>query len=183
MDIAATVLELAGIQHPSAAISGKGKFRGRDVVPMKGVSWRGMLEHGDICHNVDEPLGWEVGLVPSLTSPWPLVPERLWLTTHWWMQLHGRAGMRIGDWKITFVPPPFGPGEWQLYNLKSDPGEVFDLRMKEPEKFQKLAMAWDQYLEANGVVWGAPMPSITIDNRAQEDIMDSATAWMKPDEP
>ena len=150
MDIAATVLDLAGIDHPAA--NGGGDFRGRQVAPIKGKSWRGLFEKGEQCHDETEHLGWE---------------------------LHGRAGMRIGDWKITFVPPPFGPGEWQLYNLQSDPGEVFDLKQKEPEKYRELANAWDTYLETNGVVWGAPMPTIGMTEASDTDVIESATAWMK----
>lgn len=86
--------------------------------------------------------------------------------------------MRIGDWKITFVPPPFGPGQWQLYNLQNDPGEVFDLKDKEPAKYQELSRAWDNYLELNGVVWGAPMPQETIDGDGLGDVINDATKWM-----
>lgn len=95
-------------------------------------------------------------------------------------QLHGRAGMRIGDWKITFVPPPFGPGQWQLFNIKDDPGEVFDAKNNEPGKYKELCGAWDKYLEANGVVWGAPMPLETIDGDGLADIIDNSTGWMQP---
>lgn len=95
------------------------------------------------------------------------------------MELHGRAGMRIGNWKIIFIPPPFGPGQWQLYNIHEDPGEVFDLRDKEPQKYNELCAAWDQYLEANGVVWGAPMPSETIDGDGLSDVINDGAGWMK----
>lgn len=60
MDIAATVLDLAGIAHPVKAGAGNGTFRGREVVGMKGKSWRPMFENGTVCHSDDEPLGWEV---------------------------------------------------------------------------------------------------------------------------
>ena len=95
-------------------------------------------------------------------------------------QLHGRAGMRIGHWKITFVPPPFGPGEWQLYNLQTDAGEVFDLKYQEPAKFRELSAAWDKYMEMNGVVWGAPLPMETIDGDGVDDVTNDGTGWMKP---
>lgn len=60
MDIAATVLDLAGVQHPVNGEADKGAFRGREVVGMKGKTWRGMFENGEVCHGDDEPLGWEV---------------------------------------------------------------------------------------------------------------------------
>lgn len=58
--------------------------------------------------------------------------------------MHGRAGLRLGQWKITFVPPPAGPGEWELFDLATDPGETRDLRDQEPDKFKQLAAEWDK---------------------------------------
>ena len=52
--------------------------------------------------------------------------------------------MRIDHWKLTFVPPPFGPGEWQLYDLSKDTGEIYDLKAHEPERFKQLCEAWQR---------------------------------------
>jgi hypothetical protein len=38
MDICPTILDLAGIKHP-AANGDSGRFRDRDVAPMRGKSW------------------------------------------------------------------------------------------------------------------------------------------------
>ena len=37
---------------------------------------------------------------------------------------YGRA-----EWKLLWLCPPSGPGEWQLYDLKADPGETNECRM------------------------------------------------------
>ena len=40
---------------------------------------------------------------------------------------------RLGDWKILRLPEPYGNGDWQLYDLGSDPGETTDLADRHPE--------------------------------------------------
>ena len=56
------------------------------------------------------------------------------------------------DYKAVRVPPPFGPGEWQLFNLSKDPGETDDLSKKNPEIMKELKTAWNQYADDVGVV-------------------------------
>ena len=60
MDIMPTLLDLAGVAHPVRMGQPSGKFRDREVVGMKGKSWRGMFEKGERCHDETEELGWEV---------------------------------------------------------------------------------------------------------------------------
>ena len=53
-DIAPTILELAGVQHPST-------FKGRDIVPMQGKSWVDMLAgKTQSPRTSDDWLGWEL---------------------------------------------------------------------------------------------------------------------------
>ena len=42
-------------------------------------------------------------------------------------ELFGQKAYFDGDWKILFMPKPFGTGDWELFNLKNDPGELNDL--------------------------------------------------------
>jgi arylsulfatase A-like enzyme len=54
MDIAPTLLELAGVQHPTA-------YKGRAVAPMQGKSWAGMLTGNTASPRRQEDwLGWEI---------------------------------------------------------------------------------------------------------------------------
>ena len=124
-DIAPTVLELAGIQQPAA-------YKGRDIEPMQGKSWVGMIE-GDTesPRTADDWLGWE---------------------------LFGNRAIRQGDWKITWLYEPFGSEDWQLFNLATDPGEQQDLSSELPEKRQELIALWDEYVETNGVIIGDRSP-------------------------
>ena len=125
MDIVPTLLELAGVQHPST-------YKGREVTPMQGKSWVGMLEgRTQSPRTSDDWLGWE---------------------------LFGNRAIRQGDWKISWLYQPLGTGGWQLFNLAQDPGEENDLSAEFPEKETELIALWDQYVATNGVVIGDRSP-------------------------
>ena len=68
------------------------------------------------------------------------------------VHLFGNRGLRKGNWKISNLGPPQGTGEWQLFDLSTDPGEVNDLSADRPDKLQELLAAYDEYLAANGVI-------------------------------
>ncbi len=59
---------------------------------------------------------------------------------------------RRGHWKALRLPPPYGNGNWQLYNLAEDPGEVRDVAAQHPDLVAELALGWTAYAEANGVI-------------------------------
>ena len=76
-------------------------YRGREVAPMRGRSLVDYLSGAaETVHDADTGTGWE---------------------------LFGRRAIRQGDWKALYLPAPYGPGSWQLYDLASDPGEIDDL--------------------------------------------------------
>ena len=50
------------------------------------------------------------------------------------------------------LPYPYGSGDWQLYDLANDPGELHDLASEFPERVEYLAKAWDNYAKSNGVI-------------------------------
>lgn len=83
--------------------------------------------------------------------------------------------MRIGDWKINFVPPPFGTGEWELHNVADDLGETNNLRAKYPDKYNELSKAWEEYIQENGVLWGSIPPVAAV----EEDDISNPIGWMK----
>jgi arylsulfatase A-like enzyme len=124
-DIAPTILELAGIQQPST-------YKGREIAPMQGKSWVGMLEGvTESPRTTNDWLGWE---------------------------LFGNKAIRQGDWKITWLYEPLGTEDWQLFNLATDPGEQYDLSNKHPKKRQQLIALWGEYVKTNGVIIGDRSP-------------------------
>ena len=67
-------------------------------------------------------------------------------------ELFGQKAYRQGDWKIVYSVPPFGPGDWQLFNLRTDRAEQIDLATQHPEKLSELKAAYAAYSHRNGVV-------------------------------
>ena len=57
-----------------------------------------------------------------------------------------------GGWKVLWMPEPNGTGEWELFDLKQDPGELNDLGIKHPEKLKELVARWERYKKDNGVL-------------------------------
>jgi arylsulfatase len=61
--------------------------------------------------------------------------------------------VRQGDWKLCYIlKTAGGSGEWELFNLKTDPGEILDLAKQEPAKTKELLALWEQYVAQNGVI-------------------------------
>src|SRR5699024_7455342 len=67
-------------------------------------------------------------------------------------ELFGRMGVRKGKWKATFIPKPFGPGKWQLFDLARDPGETEDLGVDRKDKLLELLRAYEECAKCVGVV-------------------------------
>lgn len=68
-------------------------------------------------------------------------------------ELFGNRAIRQGDWKLCHIlKAAGGTGDWELFNLKTDPGETHDLSKEEPAKRKELLALWDQYVKQNGVL-------------------------------
>jgi len=67
-------------------------------------------------------------------------------------ELFGMKAYFDGDWKILWMPPPFGSGDWQLYNVKNDPAEMVDVSDQDPSRRADMIAEWEQYRDANGVL-------------------------------
>lgn len=131
MDLCPTFLSIAGIEHPSTK---SGSFRGRQVAPMRGKSWLDfMTSKGSEPQTFD---GIHCGS-----------------NTYMGWELFGRGAIRKGEWKLVHIESDKGGGQWQLYNIRNDPGEIEDLAEKEPDKTKELLRLWDDYVEKTGVIW------------------------------
>ena len=67
-------------------------------------------------------------------------------------EMFGRLYARRGRMKAVMIPPPTGPGVWQLYDVVADPGEVHDLAKAKPEVLGELEAQWKRYAKEKGVV-------------------------------
>ncbi len=56
-----------------------------------------------------------------------------------------------GNWKILRHPIPMGSGDWQLYDIEKDPGEITDLSKEHPEIRTELINLWNEYAKQNEV--------------------------------
>jgi arylsulfatase A-like enzyme len=67
-------------------------------------------------------------------------------------ELFGNRAVRMGDWKLLWLCEPHGTGDWQLYDLATDPGETRDVSKEQPEIAAELRAHWEDYATRNGVV-------------------------------
>jgi arylsulfatase len=127
MDIAPTLLEVAGASHPK-------KHQGRKVLPMLGKSMKPFLEgKKETVRNDSEAVGWE---------------------------LFGRRAIRQGRWKATWLDSPFGPNDWQLFDLEADVSERNDLANKKKKKLREFIQLWEDYSDSVGVILPLAIPKL-----------------------
>ena len=122
-----TVMDIAPTFLELAGVTHPGtEYQGREVAPMRGRSLLPYLSgEAEAVHDDDTGTGWE---------------------------LFGRCAIRQGDWKAIHLPAPYGPGDWQLYDLSADPGEINDLAAAHPDKLAELLVLWDRYVDDTGVI-------------------------------
>ena len=122
-----TVMDIAPTFLELAGVTHPGtEYRGREVAPMRGRSLLPYLSgEAEAVHDDTGGTGWE---------------------------LFGRRAIRQGDWKALHLPEPYGPGDWQLYDLSTDLGEIHDLASSQPDKLAELLVLWDRYVEDTGVI-------------------------------
>lgn len=101
-------------------------YQGREIEPMTGATWLPYLRgEAAAIHSAEHVTGWE---------------------------LFGRRAIRQGPWKGLFIPKPYGPEQWQLFNLLEDPGETKDLVVEMPEKMKQMVALYEDYCKVNGVI-------------------------------
>ena len=68
------------------------------------------------------------------------------------IEVSGNSALYLGEYKITRSMPPVGDGEWRLFNLRADPGELTDLSDTLPEMKTQLLAAYADYAAEMGVL-------------------------------
>ena len=89
-------------------------------------------------------------------------------------EVFGNRAVRQGNWKLRWQWKPYGTGEWELFDLISDPGERKDLASEQPEKVVALVERWEDYVTKNNVI----LPS-----RALFEALDDTMPQRFPDDP
>ena len=101
-------------------------YDGREVHSMSGKSLKPLFEgKTDRIYAEDEPVGAE---------------------------LFGNRALYKGDWKALLLLPPFGDGEWKLFNLAKDVRELHDLSSENPELLEELIGDYNDYAKRVGVI-------------------------------
>jgi arylsulfatase A-like enzyme len=102
-------------------------YKGREVYPMQGRS-----------------------LIPIIAGDAKSVrTDEDWIGA----EVFDRRSITQGDWKLLLMEPPWGNGEWELYNLKNDPAEQHDLAASETNRLRAMIELWKQYESENGIIF------------------------------
>jgi arylsulfatase/uncharacterized sulfatase len=102
-----------------------GTWEGRRVEPLAGRSLVPMLGGAAGSVHGDTPIGYE---------------------------LSGNAALFRGDYKLVRNLPPTGDGRWQLFDIRTDPGETRDLSRTMPDRFAAMRADYAAFAKANGVL-------------------------------
>jgi arylsulfatase A-like enzyme len=70
-------------------------------------------------------------------------------------ELTGHSVLFQGDYKLLRNQPPLGDGQWYLYDIAQDPGEVRDLKALMPQRYQRMLSAYKAFERDNKV---QPLP-------------------------
>ena len=93
-----------------------------------------------------------VGLFTQVGALYPTTVAFSHVDTFVGGEMQNGKWMRQGTYKAVTVAPPYGDGQWRLFDVVKDPGETNDLAAKEPVLLTRLQQAWDDYAEEVGVI-------------------------------
>ncbi|MGI9295500.1 MAG: arylsulfatase [Pseudomonadales bacterium] len=131
------------------------RYGGRPVLPMSGRDLSPLLKGGvDRVYGEEDVVGYE---------------------------LTGHVAFFQGDYKLVRNGPPVGDGEWHLYNIMLDPGEVIDLKETEPGRFQRMLSGYERFARENGVMLlpeGYTQTGQLLSNYLSERLRVDVVVWL-----
>jgi len=71
-------------------------------------------------------------------------------------EFYGSIFLQRGNWKIVNYKKPYHPENFELFNLKSDPAEMNDLKYEEEELYAELLGIWETYKADNEILMQDP---------------------------
>ncbi len=120
--------------------------QGRTLPTLSGKSWLPMLSGDtDLVRTPQDYIAWE---------------------------LFGNRALRQDRWKIRWQWKPFGIGDWELYDLVSDPGERINLSTQQPDKMVAMLKLWDDYVEQNNVILPSRSMFETLEDQLPQRVPD-----------
>lgn len=99
------------------------------------------------------------------------------------MQMFGARMVRAGDWKAVNVPKPIGTGDWELFNVETDPGETKDRAAEHPEPLAQLVTAWEAYAAENNIILPDRTPYDGMEDRLPPRPPVVSPGWPRGQEP
>lgn len=109
-----------------AGASQETSYKGTRVPALKGRSMQACWKsESEAVHAVDHVTGWE---------------------------MQGRYALRAGNWKLVHSNRPWGTGNWELYDLSTDPGETHDLASSQVDRVSQMLRDWDAYVATYNVI-------------------------------
>lgn len=101
-------------------------YKGRKIEPLRGQSLTEVLNgKSNSVYDDDTAVSWE---------------------------MLGFRAVRKGDFKLVWLPTPFGNDDWQLYDLSKDAAELNDLSKEQPALRKEMIEIWNQYSKDVGVI-------------------------------
>jgi arylsulfatase A-like enzyme len=67
-------------------------------------------------------------------------------------ELFGNRAVLQGDWKLRWQFKPFGKGDWELFNITTDPAEKIDLASNNTDKLREMLNLWEVYAKENNII-------------------------------
>lgn len=107
-------------------------FMGRPIAPIQGKTLAPVLDRSrPTVRTPSDWLGWEI---------------------------FGNRAIRQNNWKLLWLCKPAGPGDWQLFDLKTDPAELNDLSAAKPKVKARMIGLWNEYVKKNNVIPASESP-------------------------
>ena len=126
------IMDVPATIMKAANVSHPKAYDGKDVAPLQGKSLHPILDKSrETVRGPSDWLGWE---------------------------LFGNRAIREGNWKLLWLCKPYGPGKWQLYDLKADPAETNDVADDYPKVRNRLVGHWRAYADKNNVIIPSTSP-------------------------
>jgi arylsulfatase len=125
-DAVSHIMDIPATILNAASVTHPDSYASKKVAPLQGKSLSPVLtgEHATV-RGPSDWLGWE---------------------------LFGNRAIRQDNWKLLWLCEPYGTGNWQLYDLRTDPAEMNDLASAQPEVREQLVRHWAEYAQANNVI-------------------------------